>query len=211
MINYIQNPIEKYLNDLSSNKPAPGGGSASALVGCIGVSCLLMVANFTKNKIGYEKHQNRIKKIIKKLEKTRKELSDLVNKDVTAYEKVANAYKLPKNTEKEIKFRKKEIKKTLISALKIPKEILSKCLEIANIAEELSEIGNKNLITDVGCGIYFLKSCAEGAKLNIDINLKFLKDKNVIKKVEKETTGILKELEKNFKKTRKKVELEIRK
>jgi len=210
MINYIHNSIEKYLTDLSSNKPAPGGGSASALAGCLGVSCLLMVANFTKNRTGYEKHQNRIKKVIKWLEKIRKELSNLVNKDVIAYEKVANAYKLPKSNEKEIEFRKKEIKKALISALRIPKEIISECLKATYIAEELSRIGNKNLITDVGCGIYFLKSCAESAKLNIDINLKFLKNKNFTEKIEKETKESLTELEKIFSKTIKNVEKEIR-
>ncbi len=198
MINYIQSSIEKYLNDLSSNKPAPGGGSAAALVGCVGVCCLLMVANFTLNKTGYEKYLNEIKNIIKKLTKLKKEFSELVNKDVAAYEKVANAYKLPKNTEIEINKRKKEIQNALMFALKVSEEILLKCLETIPIAEKLSNIGNKNLITDVGCGINFLQSCAESAKLNIDINLKFLKDKLFIKKTEKSKKNLITKIKKTL-------------
>ncbi|MFN3966435.1 MAG: cyclodeaminase/cyclohydrolase family protein [Endomicrobiia bacterium] len=209
MINYLQNSIKEYLDDLSSNKPAPGGGSASALVGCLGISCLLMVANFTINKHGYEKYQNEIKEIIKKLKKIKRDLAELVNKDVIAYEKVANAYKLPKNTETEIRKRKKEIQIALINALRVPKEIILKCLSAMPVANRLSKIGNKNLITDVGCGLNFLQSCAESAKLNIDINLKFLKNKSLIKKTKKEIKAVLTRIKKIFMETRKKIQFSM--
>ena len=73
---YIDDSMKKYLDDLSARIPAPGGGSASALVGATGLSCLLMVANFTTNKKGYEQYQNEIKKITSELESIKDQSTD---------------------------------------------------------------------------------------------------------------------------------------
>lgn len=176
---YLNGTVDEYLRDLSARLPAPGGGSAAALVGAVGVACLEMVANYTIGKTGYERYQKEIKRIISKLAKFRVALQRLIDEDVEAYSKLSSAYKLPK----EDKTRQAKIKRATKGALKVPFEVLNLCLSSLKLSERLLEIGNRNLITDVGCGATFLRSAIKSAELNIRINLKSLRDGNLEKKL----------------------------
>ncbi|OGS24955.1 MAG: hypothetical protein A2297_03920 [Elusimicrobia bacterium RIFOXYB2_FULL_48_7] len=178
MNKYLNQTLEKYLNDLASRLPAPGGGSAAALVASTGVSLLSMVANFTLDKKGYEKHQDEITKIIGILESKRKKLNELIDSDVEAYEKVSSAYKLPKNTPEEKQTRDLRVQEALKQAMSVPWEIAAIAAESMSVAEKLSAIGNKNLISDVSCGAFFLKSAIEAAGDNVTINLNSINDKD---------------------------------
>lgn len=169
--------VERYVNDLAAKIHAPGGGSASALVGAIGVACLEMVANFTVDKKGYEQHQEEIKIILNRLENLRKALLGLMDEDVEVYTHLNQAYKLPKNTPEEQRSRSEEIQKALRFALSIPENILKISNLALEIAERLLHIGNKNLISDVFCGAEFLRAAVLGAKANVEINLNGIVDK----------------------------------
>ena len=171
MAKYIDQILGKYLDDLSAKLPAPGGGSASALVGAVGVSCLLMVANFTVDKKGYEPYRDEIKSIIEMLEKCRKELTELIDLDVETYTSVRDAYKSKDD---------RMIQNSLKSALSVPEKILLVCFDALSPAKRLAEIGNKNLISDITCGVLFLQSAILSAKENIEINLKSITEKNFI-------------------------------
>ncbi|MCX7716473.1 MAG: cyclodeaminase/cyclohydrolase family protein [Endomicrobia bacterium] len=172
MQTYLLSSIEKYLNDLASNLPAPGGGSAAALVSSVGISCLLMVANFTVGKKGYEQVQEEIKKIIDELTQLKEKLKEYIDKDVEAYTEVSNAYKLPKNTPLDIEIRNKQIQSALEHAANVAFEVLELSHKSILYSEKLLNIGNKNLITDVACGTIFLLGGIQAAKYNVVINLK---------------------------------------
>jgi formiminotetrahydrofolate cyclodeaminase len=103
--------LKQYLDDLASNKPAPGGGSAAALAGALGASLLSMVANFTLGKEKYKDVEDEVKDILKSLDKYRKELENLIDEDVLAYQKLSSAYKLSKETEEDKKLRAKAVQK----------------------------------------------------------------------------------------------------
>lgn len=178
---YINQPIEKYLNDLAARLPAPGGGSAAALVASTGVSLLCMVANFTIDKKGYEQYQEEIKEILKKLEASNKRLQDLIDLDIAVYEKVSAAYKLPKNTEQEKLERDNKIQEVLKEAMSVPWEIMEIAVDSVPFAEKLSKIGNKNLISDITCAMEFLNSAINSAIHNIEINLKSITDRAFVK------------------------------
>ena len=165
---YLNSSVKKYLDDLSAGIPAPGGGSASALVSAVGVSCLLMVVNFTIGKKGYEAHTDELKEILAKLSVLNAQLSADIDEDIVAYLELSGAYKLPKDD----KSRNEKIHQALKNALSVPVRILEISNQAKPFAARLSEIGNKNLLSDVDCGISFLQAAIESAKANIDVNLK---------------------------------------
>ncbi|MCX7957133.1 MAG: cyclodeaminase/cyclohydrolase family protein [Endomicrobia bacterium] len=191
METYLSSSIEKYLNDLASNLPAPGGGSASALVSTTGISCLLMVANFTVNKRGYEDVQEEIKKIIEELTQIKEKLQNYIDRDVEAYKEVSKAYKLPKETPLEIEKREKQIQISLEHAATIAYEIMELSHKGILYSEKLLKIGNKNLITDVLCGTLFLFGAIQAAKYNLVINIKNSKNVEFIEEKRKQAKKIL--------------------
>ncbi len=169
---YLDGSIRSYLDDLAAKRPTPGGGSAAALVGATGAGLLSMVANFSKEEV--------IKKILQKTEDLRRELTELVDRDVVVYQKVSAAYKLPKEKPVQKRKRSKAIQDALKEALTVPLEICKLCHEAIKLCGELAEKGNVSLISDVGVGVCLLEAAFQSALLNVEINLKGLKDEELI-------------------------------
>lgn len=191
---YLNESLKKYLDDLSAKLPAPGGGSASAAVGAVGVACLLMVVNFTIDKKGYEQYQDELKQILSVLRSLFSALSSLIDEDVEAYSKLSEAYKLPKNTVEEKELRSQKIQEALKSAMEIPWSILLNSREALSYCRRIREVGNKNLLSDVDCGEAFLKSAIFGAKINVEINLKSITDESFVAQKRHELSKILEEI-----------------
>ncbi len=181
MKNYLESPLSKWLDDLASNLPAPGGGSASALVGSTGAALLCMVANFTVGKEKYRDVEEEVRAILQKIESIRKKLEELVQEDVLSYGEVSGAYSLPKETEKEKKARSEAIQEASKKALIVPMEIASNCSDALGTGRRLLEIGNRNLISDVGVGAVLLEAALNGAAMNVNINLAMIKDEEFVK------------------------------
>lgn len=161
---YINESLKTYLNDLAAKKPAPGGGSAAALNAALAAALVSMVCNFTIGKEKYKEHEAKVKAILQKSETIRQELGRLVDADVDAYNKVASAGK--------------EINDTILkTAESVPEQVCKLCFDGIKLCDGLVDIGNKNLISDVGVACVFFLSAFEAADLNVKINLKFIKDK----------------------------------
>ena len=177
---YLNKNIKRYLKDLSSNLPTPGGGSASALTASTGVALLLMAVNFTKGKKAYKKFESTIGKISRELYDNMLELEILIDEDVRVYKRVASVLKMAKSSR-----RKRLLERALKNAAKVPLKVC----EISNAslknALKLLHKANRNLITDVGCGAFFLESAFIAARLNVDINLKYLDDKKFVKRTKR--------------------------
>ena len=99
MTKLVKMNIKMFLDELSSSSPAPGGGSVAALSGALGAALSSMVCNLTKGKQGYESTQDEIKEILQQSEELRKQLTELIDKDTEAFNKVMDALKMPKETE----------------------------------------------------------------------------------------------------------------
>ncbi len=155
---YIKESIEKYLNDLSAKKAAPGGGSAAALNAAIGVALMSMAANYS----------NGVEELLKKAESARKKLQALIDADVEAYGKLSEAMKECKDQVKLDSFFKE--------AAKPPYEVCKISAECLKLCEELASRANKNLITDVAIAAICLEGAFFAAKYNVYINLKYIKD-----------------------------------
>jgi formiminotetrahydrofolate cyclodeaminase len=180
---YIDGSIRGYLDDLASNKPAPGGGSGAAFMGGAGAALLGMVGNFTVGKKKYKDVEEEIKAILEKTESIRKKMMSLVDEDVKGYDVVTAAYAMPKSTDDEKKARSAAIQEAMKKALEVPLEICKAAHEGLGTCADLLAKGNKNLVSDVGVGALGLAAAYRGGLLNVEINLAYLKDEEFVSKI----------------------------
>jgi len=179
---YLTQPIEKHLNDLAAKLPAPGGGSASALVGAEGAALLSMVLNFTIDKKGYEGFWDEAKELLKKTEEIRSRLSSLIDEDVRAYAEFNKVFKMPRVTQEEKKKRAEAMQEGLKKAEAVPEEICRLAYEGAGLSPRILEKGNKNLLSDVEVAMALFIASFKGGRINCEINLKSIKDTEFCKK-----------------------------
>jgi formiminotetrahydrofolate cyclodeaminase len=190
-MSYIDSVISTYLDDLASNKPAPGGGSAAALAGALGAALGSMVANFTVGKEKFAAVEAQAKAALEECERLRAALTELVQADVNAYGKYAAATGLPKTTDEEKAHRTATIQQAMKDAAAVPMEVCRKCHEILKVSQQLLEIGNPNLVSDVGCAAEFALAGINAALLNVEVNHAFIKDPAYIEAQKKELAEIL--------------------
>lgn len=195
---YLDGSIKQYLDDSASGKPAPGGGSVSALAGALGASMASMASNFTAGKKKFADVEDRVKEILALCEGKRNKLLELMDADVSEYSKVTAAYGMPRETDEEKSARKAAIQEALKAAMAVPLEAFRACNEVIQSLKNLVDIANPNLISDVGVAAILCTAGLEGAKLNVEINLAFLKDEELIARVREEidsTTFLAKQVQ----------------
>lgn len=175
---YIRKDLKKYIDDLASKKSVPGGGSASALTGILGMALISMVASFTQDK----KVQPKLKQLLRENTQLKKKIQVLIDRDVVVFLKLQDALKLPREAVKRVVITQKCFK----DAANVPLEICQLCFEGAKLAQEIAKIGNVNLVSDTGGGIYLLVGAYKSAELNVRINLKYIKDKAFIRNTKAE-------------------------
>ena len=168
--------IEEYLGRLAAKLPAPGGGSASALVGATGAALAAMVANFTVGNEKYADVEQDVRRVLDQVEEHRAALMDLIQADMDAYSEVSAAYKLPKDDPS----RKEAIQRALRVAADPPRQIVERCLAVLRLLPELLEKGNPNLVSDVGVAAGFAHSALKCAWLNVEINLSYMDDADYV-------------------------------
>ncbi|OQA90901.1 MAG: Methenyltetrahydrofolate cyclohydrolase [Elusimicrobia bacterium ADurb.Bin231] len=175
---YASLPVKKFILELSEKTSVPGGGSASALTACAGISLLIMAGNYTLGKKGYENRSSEIKRILSKLKPLQKKTQTLIDLDIKAYlsfEKIYFRIKKssdPKSKENLIAM-DNAFKKTFLA----PANIFDAAEKSVSYGIRLSEICNKNLKSDAICGITLLYAGIATAKINMDVNLNMIQDK----------------------------------
>jgi len=185
--------INGFLSELASSSPAPGGGSAAALSGSLGAALSSMVCNLTVGKEKYADVQDDIKKVLKKSEQLRKDLTKLIDEDTEAFNDVIKAFKMPKETEEQKKKRSQAIQDGYKVAATVPLETAKTCEKILDLALVVAEKGNQNSITDAAVSALMAKAGIQSAILNVKINLGSTKDERFIEKIYFE----LEEIERN--------------
>ncbi len=174
---YIEKPLVAFMDKLASKSPEPGGGSGSALVGALGAALVSMVGNLTSGKEKYASIQNRIEELLTNSEKARRQLQDLVQKDTEVYGVLAEAFKLPRDTDEQKAERGRAIQDALGEATQVPAEIGERCLDVCRLALTAAEIGNVGAVSDAGVGALMAEAAAQCAALNVKINLGSIEDK----------------------------------
>ena len=189
-----------FSDEVLRESPAPGGGSVSSYVGSLGSSLAGMVANLSCNTRGWEDRVDAFSDIAYNVNKIREDLLFLVDEDSNAFNNIMNAYKLPRNNNKEIELRLESIKKSTLYAAEVPLRVMKKAYECYKYIRRISEEGNQNSISDSGVACLCVYTSIYGAYLNVKINLKEIENdggigkdaKKLLKKSQLEKEKILK-------------------
>lgn len=186
-----EHKINEFINVLSSDAPAPGGGSASALAGSVAIALTAMVANLTVDKEKYKENKPLMEEIIRESTVLKKNLLNAIDEDTEAYNKVTDVFKMPKETEEDKKLRKEAMQNALKYATKAPFEIMKLSFDGIKLTEKAIGKSNTNAISDLGVSALNFKSALQGAWLNVLINLSSINDADFVKQYQKDGTSIL--------------------
>ena len=202
----VSKPLYKFIGEVASSKPAPGGGSVAATSGALGAALVSMVCNLTIGKKKYRDVKEEMKKTLRESEKLRRRLEKLVDEDTIVFNEVMKAYSLPKETEEEKEERLRAIEESLKKAAATPLETAETCLEVLKLAGIVAEKGNKNSITDAGVAALLAYTGLKAAILNVEINLGSIKDKEFIRETSEEIEKLKDKAEEELRETLSKVE-----
>lgn len=169
--------IEDFLGALSSKKPVPGGGGASALAGALGNALGQMVANLTIGKKRYAAVEEEIKALLERMEEMQKDFLVLADRDEEVFAPLAAAYGLPAGTEEEKARKDSVMEERLLAASLVPMEMMEKAVEMLDILDILAVKGSRMAVSDVGVGVQFVRTSLLGAVMNVYINTKSMRNR----------------------------------
>jgi len=168
--------LREFCNETLSDSPAPGGGSVAALMGALGASLGGMVANLSAGKRGWDDKLEYFSVWAVKAQQLKDELLSLVDEDTGAFDKVMDAFALPKESAEEKAARSAAIEQATKYAAEVPLKVMETALKSYELLAEMADKGNPASVSDVGVGALATRACIEGAALNVRINLAQLKD-----------------------------------
>ena len=174
----IDMDLKAFADETASESPAPGGGSISAYVGALGVSLGTMVANLYAHKRGWDDRWEEFSNWAEKGMAYQKQLLQLVDEDTNAFNKIMDAFGLPKGTEEEKAERRAVIQEATKYATEVPFKVLDTCFKSMEVMKAMAETGNPNSVTDAGVGALCARTAVRGALLNVKINASGLDDKS---------------------------------
>lgn len=173
---YSDKSVRDFVTSVAAREPVPGGGAVASLAGALGAALTSMVCVYTAGNKKYAAVEPEVKVILGKAEALRETLMGLVEQDIAVYAKVTSAYKLPKATGEEKQARRAAIQAALVGAAEVPLSIAKAARDVAVLTAELVDIGNPNLVSDVGVGVLLAEAALRGAALNVEINAAGIKD-----------------------------------
>src|SRR6184192_3120519 len=168
--------LREFCNETLSDSPAPGGGSVAALMGALGASLGGMVANLSAGKRGWDDKLEYFSDWAVKAQQLKDELLSLVDEDTTAFNKVMDAFGLPRESADEKTARAAAIEEATKHAAEVPFKVMETASKSYALLAEMAEKANPASISDVGVGALATRACIEGAALNVRINLGQLKN-----------------------------------
>jgi glutamate formiminotransferase/formiminotetrahydrofolate cyclodeaminase len=163
-----------FLDELSSDSPAPGGGSVAALCAAQAAGLCAMVANLTVGKKGYEEVQDRVKEIAELGQEAKDFFLSAIDEDTDAFNKVMDCFRLPRKTDQQKQERSLAVAAATRGATQVPLSVLERLPSLLELIAEIAEKGNRNSLSDAGVAALTAISGAEGAYYNVLINLSSL-------------------------------------
>lgn len=187
MDSFTKVDVTSFTEVLASKAPVPGGGGASALVGAIGAALGSMVGELTVGKKKYADVEDEVKELMAKCQELREAELKLIDGDAEVFEPLSKAYGIPKDDPT----RDEVMAKVLKDACEVPMDIMRVTCKAIDLLERLGEIGSRLAISDVGVGVVDCKAALQGASLNVFINTKSMKDRELAEKLEAEADEML--------------------
>ncbi len=175
-MNFENTEIKTFLEELSSNSPAPGGGSASAICAALSAALVSMVANLTTGKEKYAEQEPVMQQLLADTKELRQRFIKLMQEDIDAYSFYAKALKMKRETELEKRARKSAIQGALRLSTEVPLKMIDACAKTAELALTAAKYGNPNAISDAGAAALFAQAAAKSAAYNVYMNLPHIND-----------------------------------
>ena len=191
--NFAQLSCELFVDVLSTKKPVPGGGGASALAGALGTALGNMVGDLTLGKKRYAAVQEDIRELMKQASALQKRLLELVNADAAAFAPLAAAYGLPSVTEAERASKAEVMEKCLRDASAVPLEMMECCCQAILLHRDFAEKGSVIAVSDAGVGVSLCRAALVGASLNVRINTRAMADREYAEDLNRKIDDMLAE------------------
>ena len=198
--------VRGFSDETASESPAPGGGSVSACMGSLGAALGTMVANLSSHKRGWDDHWKEFSDWADKGIAIQSELIRLIDEDTDAFNKIMEAFKLPKTNDQEKKKRRQAIQDATQNAIMVPFRIMETAYQALEVIEAMVEKGNPNSVTDAGVGALAVRSAVKGAYMNVRINSNDLDDKKFVEDIVRKGKEIEQKTEEKEREILKKVE-----
>ncbi len=176
--------------ETASESMAPGGGSIAAYVGALGVSLGTMVANLSAHKPGWDEQWETFSKWAEKGQAYKNKLLYLVDEDTNSFNRIIEAFRLPKGSPEEIAFRQEAVEKATKYATEIPFQVMKTAFESIEVMQAMIKDGLPNSLSDAGVGVLCARTAVLGAYFNVRINAKDIKDKAFVEKILAESKDI---------------------
>ena len=168
--------ITEYLSALASSSPAPGGGSCAGLSGAMGAALVSMVANLSIGRAKYADYQDIITTTLTHTSKLIPELTECIHKDMTAFDGVMAALRMPKDSDEQKAERSKALQDAYKTATGAPVETAEKCLEVMRLAEGLLHRSNATAASDLSVAGLEARAGILIALENVNVNLSAIHD-----------------------------------
>ena len=191
MTSFAEMALADLIDAFSSTDAVPGGGSAAALAGAVGVSLLMMVAGLPKTKTGAPEETADLAEASSRLHPLRDALLELVDRDSEAYRQVLAAFRLPKASEAEKSARTEAIESATRAATEAPLDTMRLCQQALRGAVIVASNGSRKTTSDVGVAVELLVAALRGARLNVDINLAGLNDEGYTARLREEVEELV--------------------
>ena len=176
----INMQLNNFADETASESPAPGGGSIAAYVGALGASLATMVANLSSHKKGWDDRWQEFSNWAEKGQQYKNELLQLVDADTAAFNKIMEAFALPKSTAEEKAQRTDAIQQAIKYAIEIPFKVMQTAAASMELVKAMAAVGNPNSVSDAGVGALCIRSAVMGAFMNVRINAAGYNDKDYV-------------------------------
>ncbi|RKW55350.1 MAG: sugar ABC transporter substrate-binding protein [Lachnospiraceae bacterium] len=183
--------IEEYIKELASKTPVPGGGGASAVAGALSAALSSMVCNLTIGKKSFAAVEEDIKNILSDMNKHMESFIKLSDKDAQVFYPLSQAYGFKPQNEEEKALHEANMEKLLFDAAIVPLDIMKEANSMLNSIDFLAKKGSKLAISDAGVAVGLLRSAVCGAMMNVVINVKYMKDRDIAQRLLDEASEIL--------------------
>jgi glutamate formimidoyltransferase len=192
----VKMTVKGFAEETSRESPAPGGGSVAAYMGALGAALGTMVANLSSHKPGWDDRWEEFSRWADKGQALSDELLVLVDEDTRAFNKILEAFGLPKKTDEDKRLRSEAIQAATLFATQVPLQTMQAAFGAFELCQAMAEQGNPNSVSDAGVGALAARAAVLGAGLNVKINAASLKDRETADKMIAEAEQLIAEAQK---------------
>jgi glutamate formiminotransferase/formiminotetrahydrofolate cyclodeaminase len=179
----VNKTLVGFADETASESPAPGGGSIAAYAGALGVALGTMVANLSSHKKGWDARWKEFSDYAAQGQLLKDKLIHLVDEDTNAFNKIMDAFGLPKGNDAEKAARSEAIRNATIYAIQVPYQTMQVAHQSLALIKAMAEIGNPNSVSDAGVGAMCISAAVRGAHLNVKINAQDLLEDAAVKTI----------------------------